>query len=119
MKLAAGLLPLFAFVQCSLANTEKVIFTAPPRDTLSELYDLKEEAFQTITPAISVLRASLSVAFPTIERPQGLDSWYRLEGLEENRRYEVRICWAATVHLLTSTQSMLADSRLATHNLFA
>lgn len=97
MKLVACLLPLFASVHLSLANTEKVIFTAPPRDTLSELYDLKEEAFQTITPSAPVLRASLPVAFPTIDRPQGLDSWYRLEGLQEDRRYEVRVCWAATV----------------------
>lgn len=90
-------LPLFAFISCSLANTEKVIFSAPPTETLSELYDLKEEIFQTLTPEDSVLRTSLPVAFPTTDRPKGLDSWYRLEGLEEDRRYEVRVCWAATV----------------------
>ena len=102
MKLvAACLLPLFAWIPCTLANTEKVIFTAPPRDTLSELFNLQDEVFQTLTPTNSILRASLPVAFPTIDRPTGLDSWYRLEGLEEDRRYEVRVCWAATVcHLL-------------------
>ena len=100
MKLVACLLPLFAFVQHSLANTEKVIFSAPPTETLSELYDLKEEAFKTITPSDPVLRVSLPVAFPTIDRPKGLDSWYRLEGLEEDQRYEVRVCWAATVRSL-------------------
>lgn len=94
------LLPLFACIDGAVANTEKIIFTAPPRDTLSELYDLKEEAFSTLTPSSSTLRASLPVAFPTSERPNGLDSWYRLEGLDEDRTYEVRVCWAATVRLL-------------------
>lgn len=97
MKLAACLLPLFVLIQHTLANTEKVIFSAPPTETLSELYDLKEEVFQIINTANPSLRASLPVSFPTIDRPKGLDSWYRLERLEEGRRYEVRVCWAATV----------------------
>lgn len=101
MKLVAGLLPLFAFVQCSLANTEKVIFTAPPTETLSELYDITEELFRTLTPSDPVLRLSLPVAFPTTDRPSGLDSWYRLEGLSENQRYEIRVCWAATVRMFS------------------
>lgn len=91
------LLPLFVLVSYSLANTEKVIFSAPPTETLSELYDLKEEIFQSLTPRDPVLRASLLVAFPTTDRPKGTDSWYRVEGLEEDKRYEVRVCWAATV----------------------
>ena len=102
MKLTAYLLPLFASIQCSFANTEKVIFTAPPRDTLSELYDIVEEAFETLTPSNPILRASLPVAFPNAVRPHGLDSWYRLEELDEDRRYEVRVCWAATVRCLVA-----------------
>lgn len=109
MKLAACLLPLFASIQCALANTEKVIFTAPPRDTLSELYDIGEEAFRTLTPSKPTLRASLPVAFPTTDRPNGLDSWYRLEDVEEDRRYEVRVCWAATVGNFSSTGILHAE----------
>lgn len=99
MKPVAYILPLFALVHSSLANTEKVIFSAPPRDTLSELFDIKEEAFAILTPGRPVLRTSLPVAFPTSDRPGGLDSWYRIEGLEEDKRYEIRVCWAATVRI--------------------
>lgn len=102
MNLVACLLPLFVFSCPSLANTEKIIFTAPPTEALSELYDIKDEAFKTITHANSSLRTSLPVAFPNVDRPQGLDSWYWLKDLEEDKRYEVRVCWAATVRLLNA-----------------
>lgn len=90
---------LLAFSPTSLANTEKAIFLAPPTDTLSEIYDWSSIEHKTLTPSNPILRTSLPVAFPTTERPHGLDSWYELAELEEGRRYEVRICWAATVRL--------------------
>jgi hypothetical protein len=30
---------------------------------------------------------------------KGMEHWVRIDGLEDGRRYEVRICWAATVSL--------------------
>jgi hypothetical protein len=94
---------LFALlVTAALANTEKTIFVAPAPITLPDagprLADLK---LDTLVPSSSSATASvqraLSVAFPTEDAPQGRESWYLLQGLGEGQRYEVRVCWAATV----------------------
>lgn len=98
MKLLACLTALFAFFTLAVyANTEKVIFVAPPSTSYSRKTSsrLHEWSLGTLSPANLTLRASLPVIFPTNEQPYGRESWYLLKGLHEHQRYEVRVCWAA------------------------
>jgi hypothetical protein len=81
------------------ANTEKVIFTAPNPVTIPAIRPgLDDLHLDILSPAgLRVLENSLDVQFPTEAAPRGVESWYLLKDLEAGRRYEVRICWPATV----------------------
>lgn len=83
-----------------LANVEKTIFLAPPAISISPSHPNLEDLFlDVLTPAPSRwrLRRQVAASFATSTDPRGNETWLLLEGLEEKRRYEVRICWAATV----------------------
>lgn len=86
------------FVQGVLGNTEKVIFIAPEKLKVPvqhpTIEDLKLEA---LSPEQWSLRTYLQAEFPTDSTPRGKSSWVLLQDLQEGQRYEVRICWAATV----------------------
>ncbi|KAK5172548.1 uncharacterized protein LTR77_002668 [Saxophila tyrrhenica] len=78
------------------ANTEKIIFVAPPANHISQLGELR--GLDVLAPATPSLRTALSVAFPTAtasKEPQGVESWFLLSDLNPGQRYEVRVCWAA------------------------
>jgi hypothetical protein len=98
MKLAS--VSVFAFFTITAhANTEKVIFIAPPSDILPEA--VQDLHLPTLTPSDPSLRAALPVKFPSgltkaDKTRQGELSWYLLNDLHPDQRYEVRICWAAT-----------------------
>lgn len=88
------------------ANVEKTIFVAPRPGDPRRHAEL--EAFthlQALSPSSPVLEARLPVHFPTTTAPRGLEYWYLLEGLEQGRRYEVRICWPATVCFAVSSSA--------------
>jgi hypothetical protein len=74
-----------------LANTEKVIFIAPP----APLEPLEtHRALETLSPAKPAVRrveVQLSFDHPTEE-------FFALESLDIGRKYEVRVCWPASVH---------------------
>lgn len=84
------------------ANAEKVIFLGPPAVpiplTSPTLADLN---LQTLTPAASSVRTNLSRVFPndgaSSGQEKGHSTWLLLDGLTEGQRYELRVCWAATV----------------------
>ncbi|KXT14224.1 hypothetical protein AC579_7532 [Pseudocercospora musae] len=97
MSFLACLISLFALlVTTARANTEKVIFTAPKAITLPDAgARLQVLGLSVISQANSTLATSLSVAFPSKDWPRGRDSWFLLSNLEEDCRYEVRVCWAA------------------------
>lgn len=82
----------------AIANVEKTIFTAPDSinfgDARPNLMDLRLDILSSKRLSI---RTVLPVIFPTENQPRGLSSWYTLDGLRPGQRYEVRICWAATV----------------------
>ena len=103
------------------ANVEKVIFLGPPsssshsssssssevNDQAAQRWlDIKLQQIHTLTPQgpaeQSSLRTQLNRVFPSAEYPQGQDAWFLLEGLTEGQRYEVRVCWAATVCFVSS-----------------
>ena len=82
----------------AFANVEKTVFIAPPSIHVPtdhpNLDDLQLDVF---SPLQSSLRLHLDAAFPSKESPKGVESWYLLDKLNQGQRYEVRICWAATV----------------------
>lgn len=83
------------------ANVEKTIFLGPPATTIpSEAPELDDLGLDRLSPQNGVVRTQLNASFPTAEVPEGTDSWFFLENLTPGQRYEVRICWLATVWFL-------------------
>lgn len=81
-----------------LCNVEKTIFLAPQAINIPTQHpNLETLRLDSLSSAESSLRRQLPAAFPTSERDKGLESWYLLDELNQHQRYEVRICWAATV----------------------
>ena len=92
--LTAVLIPFIA------ANVEKIIFLAPEHTLSSTQYEgLNSLNLNVISPSQPTLRATIQSSFPRSDRPNGTESWYVLEQLRPGQRYELRICWPATVGL--------------------
>lgn len=86
---------LIAFVK---ANVEKIIFKGPERITIPlEHPNLDDLRLERITPLHWSLRTQLSAIFPSNEAKRGEQSWFLLDSLKHGQRYEVRVCWLATV----------------------
>ncbi|EEH17255.2 hypothetical protein PABG_07342 [Paracoccidioides brasiliensis Pb03] len=84
-----------------LANVEKVIFTALKPSPLllhQSLFDDLE--IERLSPHRPSVRTYLSAAFPSKEAPLGFESWFYLDSLKPGQRYEVRICYLATLNHL-------------------
>ena len=84
------ILTLFYLVARVSANTEKVIFVAPPAPLEPLEY---HRALATLTPSNPVARkieVQLSFEAPT-------ETFFALESLDIGRKYEVRVCWPANV----------------------
>jgi hypothetical protein len=80
------------------ANTEKVIFLGPEaRPVPVDSPTLDDLGLPELSPRRWALRTHLDAAFPTEDAALGASSWVLLNGLKEGQRYEVRVCWAATV----------------------
>jgi hypothetical protein len=85
-------------VGAALANTEKVIFLGPSTLQIPvEPPTLENLQLDTLSPAAWSVRTHVEAEFPTDIAKYGQSKWLLLHSLEEGRRYEVRICWAATV----------------------
>ena len=74
------------------ANVEKTVFLGPSPVTLPNVPPLA-----VLSPLDPILPTRLPVTFPSPSLPRGLDSWYLVRGLHAGVRYEVRVCWPATV----------------------
>lgn len=81
------------------ANVEKVIFVAPPAEPFPTDASIDNLLLATLTQAEPSIRTHLNASFPTGNASKGNQTWMLLEGLTPRRRYEVRICWLATVGL--------------------
>lgn len=93
-------------LQACLANVEKAIFLGPSAIKIPHKSPTIEDLhIDILTPEHSTLRTHIEAEFPTEQSRQGKASWYLLDHLEENRRYEVRICWAATVSICCQTST--------------
>jgi hypothetical protein len=83
-----------------LCNTEKTIFLAPNQVQIPvEHPTLEDLQLEALSPEHWSLRTCIRAEFPTNSSRYGQASWYLLHGLQEGQRYEVKICWAATVRL--------------------
>lgn len=98
MLLLACLTVLTVLSALVCANTEKVIFTAPSITTFGDARpNLLDLHLETLTPHKLTLRTVLPVDFPNAQESKGVQSWYLLQGLKQGQRYELRVCWPATV----------------------
>jgi hypothetical protein len=97
MRALATLLVVVTQLWTVRANVEKTIFLGPRPVTLSNVHpNLEDLRLHALSPSDTILPTQVPVQFPTDSVPRGLESWYLLRGLDEGRRYEVRICWPAT-----------------------
>lgn len=81
-----------------LGNVEKTIFIGPePVDhhILQQRPSLDALKLEVLDPSNFALRRQLNPAKPG--SPKGTEAWFLLDQLKHNQRYEVRICWLATV----------------------
>lgn len=98
MRVIAALLCVVSQAWRVNANVEKTIFLGPGAVTLPDVRPrLDDLHLQSLSSLDSILPTQLAVQFPSKAEPHGLESWYLLSDLEEGRRYEVRVCWPATV----------------------
>nr|WNZ75805.1 hypothetical protein [Trichoderma harzianum] len=92
------LIPFLSLISPSHANTEKVIFTAPPPASLSSLDAAIHKDLPALGPSTSwSIRTNLSRVFPLNQQDeeQGYPSWLLLDNLTPGQRYELRVCWSA------------------------
>ena len=81
-----------------LANVEKAVFLAPEAiRSLDQQPGLDQLNLAILTPSSWKIRTQLTASFPSPENSLGTEAWLLLEGLSQHQRYEVRICWSATV----------------------
>ncbi len=94
------LLILFLFLTIAFvkANVEKIIFKGPESISIPlEHPNLDDLRLERITSLHWSLRTQLSAIFPNDEAKKGEQSWFLLDNLKHGQRYEVRLCWLATV----------------------
>ncbi len=100
MRYLLSILSLACCTFPALSNVEKTIFLAPaPIDIPQQHSSLDDLHLQVLSPSNPTLRRQVPAAFPKPEAIKGLGTWYLIEELREQNRYEVRLCWAATVSL--------------------
>ena len=81
-----------------LGNVEKTIFLAPEAIHIPQQHpNLDDLSLEALSPLNATLRRQLPAAFPKPGFTQGKEAWFLLNSLKQHQRYEVRICWAATV----------------------
>lgn len=92
------LLALILWSLCAAANVEKVIFIAPDAQPKLEDASLGHLLLTTLSESSPSVRTYINASFPTNTSTKGTESWFLLDGLIPHRRYEVRVCWRATVN---------------------
>lgn len=107
---------ILSFFSLVNANVEKLIFLGPPPlQTPSDFPLLADISYlERLSPAASDVRRKLHSTFPhspPLTEPS--EAFILLADLKEGQRYEVRICWPATVNLRSFHFSFLKnDERL-------
>jgi hypothetical protein len=103
-----ALVALAAVLQFVAANVEKTIFLGPEPITIpTQKPTIVDLQLDTLSPGGDTsLRTHIPAQFPTETKPRGEAYWFVLEDLTPGQRYEVRVCWAATVRLLCLRAAM-------------
>ena len=92
------LVPVSLCFHFASANVEKIIFKGPaPLSIHSEGPSLENLQLLTINPTNATLRTPIQPMWASEESPAGTTSWFIMHNLTEGQRYELRLCWAATV----------------------
>lgn len=92
------LICLLLSISLASANTEKTIFLGPePVNIPQHSPTLSDLNIDVLTPEDWSLRSRLDAIFPTQKLPRGKEAWLLLDSLTEGQRYEIRVCWLATV----------------------
>lgn len=108
MRLLAYLQSLAWCISLVHGNVEKTIFLAPEAIQIPQQHpNLQRLNLQALSPSNLVLRRQLFATFPKPSSPKGTEAWFLLDRLTQHQRYEVRICWAATVSSLTLSSQFL------------
>ena len=93
------------------ANVEKTIFLGPEAIHIPQTHpNLDDLRLDILNPTSWNIRRQVVATFLNSTNPKGSETWILLDGLEQNQRYEVRICWAATV---SCTYQSHANSHLS------
>lgn len=89
----------FILQLCAIAtaNVEKIVFLAPKSEARPQDASIDNLLLTSLSEANPSVRTRINASFPSPSHPQGEETWMLLEGLKPGRRYEVRICWLATV----------------------
>lgn len=91
---------LLPWIALSQANVEKTIFLGPEAVQISQRHpNLDDLHLDILTPTNATLRTNLTASFPKLPKSKGAESWFLLDELRQEQRYETRVCWAATVRL--------------------
>jgi hypothetical protein len=94
----ATLSALLLWVGSCHANVEKIIFLGPSSTLIPpEHPNLDDLRLASLSPHRPRLRTKVHVKFPSGPEDEGEVAWFLLEGLRAGQRYELRICWPATV----------------------
>ena len=102
MRLLAYLQSLAWCIFLVHGNVEKTIFLAPEAIQIPQQHpNLQSLNLQALSPSNPELRRQLFATFPKPSSPKGTEAWFLLDRLTQHQRYEVRVCWAATVSSLT------------------
>jgi hypothetical protein len=104
------------------ANVEKTIFLAPTAATVpSGEPGIDELGLERLSPENHVVRTRLNASFPSETAPLGTDSWFFLENLIPGQRYEVRVCWLATVCInsVFKFKTLDLNNQIATYSLYS
>jgi hypothetical protein len=79
------------------ANVEKIIFVAPEAQALPSDASIDNLLLTRLSEDFPTARTYINASFPTETASKGTESWFLLEGLRPRSRYELRVCWLATV----------------------
>ncbi len=95
----------YSLIWCTpvLGNVEKTIFLGPEPVEIhnpQQQPNIDSLRLEVLSPLNATLRRQLPAAFPNLTSPKGTETWFLLDRLRQQQRYEVRICWAATVRLV-------------------
>ncbi len=94
-----SLLLLLSLAHAAHANVEKTIFLGPQPETIpSQPPSLDTLRLDVLEPGSWSVRTHVAAEFPRAGA-EGKATWLLLDNLAAGQRYEVRICWAATVRV--------------------